>query len=237
MSVCSRRLTLVIVYLMFLVSVKLIGQASFSEVNTRQCSFTDARSLMYGVAGVKASVPTQKPSEFPRSEWHVKRRGRKAWLTDVAERRGRKAWLKDVAARCGRKAWPEGVVGKRGRKAWSEDVLAGIAGSHNLKDEVVTREQRLPQPRQSVLNLCKVWSVRCWQRRPQSPSVQGHDGLRPCNALCPALRKPCSERPLNLAVAQGQLSAVAKSHTIDHSANLPVRQKLGCSQRSSALHT
>ena len=31
-----------------------------------------------------------------------------------------------------------------------------------------------------------------------------HDGLRPCNALCPSLRKPCSERPLNLAVAGEQ---------------------------------
>ena len=155
---------------------------------------------------------------------------RKTRPEGVAERRGRKAWLKDVA-------------GRRGRKAWSEDVLAGIAGSHNLKDEVVTREQRLPQPRQSVLSFCKVWSVRCWQRRPQSPSMQCHDGLRPCNALCPALRKPCSERPLNLAVARDnrwrsrRLSAVAESHTIDHSANLPVRQKLGCSQRSSALDT
>ena len=29
MSVCSRRLTFVIVYLMFLVSIKLIGQTSF----------------------------------------------------------------------------------------------------------------------------------------------------------------------------------------------------------------
>ena len=70
----------------------------------------------------------QKQAYRPRSEWHVGRRGRKAWLKDVAERRGWKTWPEGVTGRRGRKAWPEGVVGRRGRKAWSEDVLVGIAG-------------------------------------------------------------------------------------------------------------
>ena len=84
-------------------------------------------------------------------------------------------------------------------------------------------------------------NILCWQRRPQSPSVQCHDGLRPCNALCSALRKPCSKRPCNLAIARDnrwrsrRLSAVSESHTIDHSANLPVRQKLGCSSAAAPL--
>ena len=84
-------------------------------------------------------------------------------------------------------------------------------------------------------------NILCWQRRPQSPSVQCHDGLRPCNALCSALRKLCSKRPHNLAVARDnrwrsrRLSAVAESHTIDHSANPPVRQKLGCSSAAAPL--
>ena len=53
------------------------------------------------LAGHIAVTKTQRP----RSEWHVGRHGRKAWLKDVAEWRGL------------------GVAGKRGRKAWLKGVV------------------------------------------------------------------------------------------------------------------
>ena len=58
---------------------------------------SDSGSLVWHMAVTK----TQRP----RSEWHVGRHGRKAWLKDVAEWRGL------------------GVAGKRGRKAWLKGVV------------------------------------------------------------------------------------------------------------------
>ena len=59
---------------------------------------SDSGSLAWHMAVTK----TQRP----RSEWHVGRHGRKAWLKDVAEWRGL------------------GVAGKRGRKAWLKGVTS-----------------------------------------------------------------------------------------------------------------
>ena len=50
-------------------------------------------------------IIAETKDQRPRSEWHVGRHGRKAWLKDVAERRGL------------------GVAGKRGRKAWLRGVF------------------------------------------------------------------------------------------------------------------
>ena len=70
-------------------------------------------SFAYNIAVTK----TQRP----RSEWHVGRHGRKAWLKDVAERRGL-----GVAGKRGRKAWLKGVVLRRACRI--EDV--GLEVSH-----------------------------------------------------------------------------------------------------------
>ena len=118
----------------------------------------------------------------------------------------------------------------------SEESFDG-ASSGSETAAIMAVPQVSCRQREQVSNV----NILCWQRRPQSPSVQCHDGLRPCNALCSALRKPCSKRPRNLAVARDnrwrsrRFSAVAESHTVDHSANLPVRQKLGCSSAAAPL--
>ena len=120
----------------------------------------------------------------------------------------------------------------------SEESFEG-ASSGSETAAIMTVLQVSCRQREQVSNV----NILCWQRRPQSPSVQCHDGLRPCNALCSALRKPCSKRPHNLAVARDnrwrsrRLSAVAESHTIDQSANLPSATKVGMFQRSSAFDT
>ena len=77
---------------------------------------SDSGLSAYNIAVTKA--------QRPRSEWHVGRHGRKAWLKDVAEWRG------------------FGVAGKRGRKAW----LKGVVLRHACRiEDVVLISVGLPE--------------------------------------------------------------------------------------------
>ena len=104
-------------------------------------------------------------NQRPRSEWHVGRHGRKAWLKDVAERRGL------------------GVAGKRGRKAWLKGVV--LRRACRIEDvglEVSQKSVCLNKGPAPSVCLNKGPNGSCRQRNKEQKHVGSEINVRGCSA-------------------------------------------------------
>ena len=97
-------------------------------------------------------------TQCPRSEWHVGRHGRKAWLKDVAERRGlgvagkrsRKAWLKGVVLRCACRIEDVGLEMSQSSVCLNKGPTALVAVASVMKAETCQFRNQQRRPHSEV---------------------------------------------------------------------------------------